>query len=266
MNRFQSGDAQVCYTVLGEGPPLVLLHPFPAHHELWLPAAQMLSGRYRLILPDLRGHGDSTVGDGPATMDKHAGDILRICDQERIDRAAFAGVSIGGYTMFEFWRRFRERVAALALCNTKAQSETPESRASRLKAADDVLQRGTEPFIESMIPKLFGKTTVATRPDLVEAAKRMMRKMSPTAVNLVQKGMADRLDSVETLKMLNVPTLILTGDEDVATPLSDAELMHKNIRDAELKLVPRAGHYAIFEQPQAVGTTLRQFFDRCYKR
>ncbi len=93
-----------------------------------------------------------------------------------------------------------------------------------------------------------------------------MRKMSPTAVNLVQKGMADRLDSVETLKMLNVPTLILTGDEDVATPLSDAELMHKNIRDAELKLVPRAGHYAIFEQPQAVGTTLRQFFDRCYKR
>jgi pimeloyl-ACP methyl ester carboxylesterase len=264
MPRITSGDAQLSYQLIGQGAPVVLLHPFPVHHEFWLPAAEALSSRYRLILPDLRGHGDSTAGDGPATMEKHAGDIVRICDQEEIGRAAFVGVSIGGYTMFEFWRRYRERVAALALCNTRPQAETPESRAARLKTAADVLQHGTEPFIESMVPKLFGRTTLANRPDLVDAAKRMMRKMSPNGVNLVQKGMADRPDSVPTLKTINIPTLILGADEDVASPLADAELMRQNVPNAELKVIAQAGHYAIFEQPHAAGAVLRQFLDNFY--
>src|ERR1700739_1974403 len=70
MNRVRSGDAEIAYEVLGAGPPLVFLHPFPAHHELWLPAAQALTSRYRVILPDLRAHGESEAGEGPATMGK----------------------------------------------------------------------------------------------------------------------------------------------------------------------------------------------------
>ncbi len=265
MNRIRSGDADLAYETMGQGAPVVLLHPFPAHHELWLPAAQALSSRYRLILPDLRGHGDSSAGDGPATMEKHASDVLRICDEENIGRAAFAGVSIGGYTMFEFWRRFRERVAVLALCNTRPQAETPDSRSARLQTAADVLERGTALFIDSMVPKLFGRTTISNRPDLVDAAKRMMQKMSPNAMSLVQKGMADRPDSVATLKTINVPALILAGDEDVATPLADAELMRRHISGVELKVIARAGHYAIFEQPEAAGDVLRKFLDTSYK-
>ena len=264
MNRIFSTDTELAYEVIGKGPNVVLLHPFPAHHEFWLPAAQALSSRYRLILPDLRGHGDSGVGEGPATMDKHAADILRILQREDVRSAAFAVVSIGGYAIFEFWRRHRERVAALALCNTRPQAETSESRAARLKSAADVLERGTEPFIESMIPKLFGKTTISNRPDLVEAASGMMRKMSPQAVNLVQKGMADRPDSVATLKTITVPTLIIGGDEDVATPVAEAELMRQNIPGAQLKVIPKAGHYAVFEQSETVGRLLRQFLDNSY--
>lgn len=265
MPRIVSADAELFYEVMGQGPPVVLLHPFPANHEFWMPAGQALSSRYRLILPDLRGHGASSPGDRPATMEKHAADIVRICDQEEVGRAAFAGVSIGGYTLFEFWRRYRERVAVLALCNTKPQSETDESRAARLKTAADVLERGTEPFIETMVPKVFGRTTISDRPDLVDAAKAMMRKMSPDAISLVQKGMANRADSVPTLKTINVPTLIVVGEEDIATPLPNAELMRQNISAADLKVIPRAGHYAVFEQPQAAGTLLRQFLDAFYR-
>src|SRR5580698_4827475 len=174
----KSGDAEIVYRVLGEGPPVVLLHPFPANHEFWLPVAQALATRYRIVLPDLRGHGDSGVGDGPATMEKHAADIARVLDQEEVRRAAFVGVSIGGYVLFEFWRKYGERVDALVLCNTKAQADTPEARSVRLQAATDVMERGTEPFFESMLPKLLGKTTYGTRPDLVDGALRMMRKMS----------------------------------------------------------------------------------------
>ena len=262
MERITSGDAEIAYEILGSGPPVVLLHPFPLNHEFWIPAAQSLLPRYRLILPDLRGHGDSGIGEGPAAMEKHALDLVRVLDHARIGRAPFVGVSIGGYILFEFWQRFRGRVAALVLCNTKAQADTQEARAGRLKAAADVLEHGTEPFFESMVPRLLGKTTRETRPDLVDGALRMMRKMSPEDVAQVQRGMAERKDSVAMLKTINVPTLLITGDEDVLTGPPEAELMRQHIPASTMTVIPRAGHFAAWEQPDQVGPLLRQFLDR----
>lgn len=261
MPRIPSGDAEIAYEVLGSGPPVVLLHPFPAHHNLWLPAAEALTSRYRVILPDLRGHGESGVGEGPATMSKHATDLSRILDHAQVGRTAFAGVSIGGYVLFEFWRRYRTRVAALILCNTKAQPDAAEGRAARLQAAADVLERGTEPFIESMLPKLMGKTTHATRPDLVDGARQMMLKMSPEDIAMVQRGMAERPDSLPTLKTIAVPTLLVTGDEDTLTGAPEAELMRQNIAGSQIKVIARAGHYSVWEQPHKAGKLVRQFLD-----
>src|SRR5215469_13842337 len=236
MNRIRSGDAELAYWVLGDGPPVVLLHPFPAHHELMVPAAQALASRYKVILPDLRGHGDSDAGDGPATMEKHAADLARVLDDADAGRAVFCGVSIGGYILFEFWRRHRERVAGLLLCDTRAQADTAEGRAGRLKSAEDVLERGTEFFVEGMLPKLFGKTMFAARPELAAQAKRMMLKMSPADVAQVQRGMAERPDSIPTLKTINVPTLILIGEEDTLTTVADGELMRNHISGSQLQV------------------------------
>jgi 3-oxoadipate enol-lactonase len=261
MPRITSDDADIFYKVLGSGPPVVLLHPFPANHELWKPAAQALVSHYRVILPDLRGHGDSGIGEGPATMQKHAADIARVLDHEEVARAAFVGVSIGGYVLFEFWRKYRARMEALVLCNTKAQADTSAAQASRLQAADEVMERGTEPFFESMLSKLLGKTTYNTRPDLVGGALRMMRKMSPQDVAMVQRGMAERPDSVQTLKTIKVPALIVTGDEDIFTGTAEAELMRQHISGSQMKIVARAGHYSPWEQPEEVGKLVRQFLD-----
>src|SRR5213082_118289 len=112
-----------------------------------------------------------------------------------------------------------------------------------------------------MIPRLLGKTTRETRPDLVDGALAMMRKMSPEDVAQVQRGMAERPDSVTTLKTINVPTLVLTGDEDILTGPPEAELMHSNIAGSEMKIVPRAGHFSPWEQPEQGGKILRQFLD-----
>src|SRR5215471_6420726 len=139
MPLIKSEDAEIVYEVRGNGPPVLLLHPFPANREFWKPAAQALTSRYKLIIPDLRGHGDSGIGQGPAFTGKHADDLARILDQEEIGRAAMVGVSIGGYILFEFWRRYRGRVAALGLFNTKAQADNADARGARLQAANDVL-------------------------------------------------------------------------------------------------------------------------------
>jgi 3-oxoadipate enol-lactonase len=259
--RIKSGDAEIAYWSLGDGPPVVLLHPFPVNHEFWMPVAESLSSRYRLILPDLRGHGDSDVGDGPATMEKHAADLARVMDDAGVGRAPIVGVSIGGYAMFEFWRSQRIRVTALALCNTKAPADNDQARAARLKAAEDVLELGTEPFFEGMIQKVLGESTRENRPDLAQGALRMMRKMSPQDVAQVQRGMAERADSVQTLKTIDVPTLLVTGDEDGMTGVNEAELMHRHIAGSSVKVIAKAGHYSPWEQPEQVMRVLRQFLD-----
>ena len=259
--QVKSGDAELVYRVLGDGPPVVLLHPFPANHEFWLPVARVLTARYRVLLPDLRGHGESGAGAGPATMEKHAADLACVLDDAEVGRAPLVGVSIGGYALFEFWRRHRGRVAALGLCNTKAPADCGEARAARLQAANDVLARGTEPFFESMIPRLLGRTTRETRPDLVDGVWRMMRKMSAEAVAQVQRGMAERPDSVETLKTINVPTLVVTGDEDILTGANEAEQVRQHIAGSQMRVMAKAGHYAAWEQPEAAAKLLRQFLD-----
>lgn len=262
MEKVTTHDAEIFYDVSGDGPPVVLLHPFPVHHEFWLPISLFLSSRYRLIMPDLRGHGESGLGDGPATMHKHADDIAKIMTSAGVERAPIVGVSIGGYAMFEFWRRFRERVSALVLCNTKAFADTADARIARLEAARAVMQRGTEPFFEGMLQKVLGETTRRSRPDLVEGALRMMRKMSAENVAGVQRGMAERPDSLSMLKTVNVPTLIITGEEDKMTGPPEAEIMKQNISGSQLRVIPRAGHYSPWEQPEEVGRTLRTFLDR----
>jgi pimeloyl-ACP methyl ester carboxylesterase len=212
-------------------------------------------------MPDLRGHGDSSLGEGPATMQKHAVDVARVMNAAGVDRAPLIGVSIGGYVIFEFWRQFRDRVSALVLCNTKAGADAPEARAGRLQTAEDVLQRGTEPFFEGMLQKVLSETTRHARPDLVGGALRMMRKMSPEDVAGVQRGMAERPDSIPTAKTINLPTLIITGDEDTLTGVPEADRMKQSIRGSEIKVVAKAGHYAAWEQPEEAGRLLRQFLD-----
>jgi pimeloyl-ACP methyl ester carboxylesterase len=261
MQRVRNDDAEIAYESRGSGSPVVLLHPFPCNHEFWNPAAIAFDSRYRLILPDLRGHGDSEIGEGPAFMQKHATDILRVLDAAGIGKAVFIGCSVGGYILFEFWRRFRERVTAFAICDSRPQADTTEARSRRLKAAASVLEQGTEQFLDGMIPKLMGRTTIATRPDLVEGAWAMMRQMSAEDISQVQQGMAARPDSVADLKTISVPTLIVIGEEDVMSTVADGELMRQNIAGSQLKVIPKAGHYSPWEQAEAVGGILRQFLD-----
>ena len=264
MQRIFSDDAEIFYDVVGSGQPVLLLHPFPLNHEFWIPVSRFLSSRYCLVMPDLRGHGESGLGDGVATMQKHVSDLVRILNDADVERVPLVGVSIGGYIIFEFWRRFRDRIRGLVLCNTKARSDTPEARRARLESAGDVLQHGTEPFFDGMAQKCFGETTKHSRPDLVEGALRMMRKMSDEDVGGVQRGMAERTDSMATLKTINVPTLIITGDEDRMTGVPEAELMKQNVQNSQMKVVTKAGHYSPWEQPEEVGRVLRQFFDSVY--
>ena len=265
MPTFRSGDARLSYEVTGNGPDVLLLHPFPLNRHFWDSVTPQLSTRYRVIIPDLRGHGDSELGEGPATMQKLADDLSRLCREERVSKALFVGVSIGGYLLFEFWRRYREQVVALVLANTRPGAETSEGKANRLQLADRVLREGTDRFVEEMLAKLLSQTTRTNRPDIVDAARKMMQSMSADDIAGVQRGMAERPDSVATLATINVPTLLIAGDED-SIPLSEFELMRQQISGSRLQVIAQAGHYAALEKPAEFGPLLRKFFDELPQR
>lgn len=259
--QVRTGDADIFYEVRGDGPDVVLLHPFPSDHTFWNGVGERLESRYRLVLPDLRGHGQSTAGEGPATMHKHAQDIARVCDELRIAKAVFVGCSIGGYIMFEIWRRSRERVGALVFCDTKAPADNEEGRAQRLKAADDAMERGPEYVIGNMFPKLLGETTQRNRPDVVAAARATMNRTTAEGFAAIQRGMAERPDSTPTLATITVPTLALGGEEDRMSPPQELQRIAAGIPGASLKIIAKAGHLAPMEQPEEVGLALRQFLD-----
>jgi pimeloyl-ACP methyl ester carboxylesterase len=256
MPSLRSDDAVLHYEVTGSGPDMVLLHPFPLNHAFWQGVLPVVSARYRVITPDLRGHGESELGDGASTMAKMAQDLERLCRGLEVVKALFVGVSIGGYVMLEFWRRYRERVAALVLSNSRAGAETEEGRANRLRIAEQVLQEGTALFIGDMLGKLLSDTTRSNRPDIVEAARRMVQAMSPQEVAGVQRGMAERPDSTATLATINVPAMVMVGAEEAR---GEAELMHSRIRESKLYVIAKAGHYAAMEQPEEYSRILRQF-------
>ncbi len=264
MPTLRSDGAVLYYEVTGSGPDIVLLHPFPLNHHFWDDVRPALSRTYRVIMPDLRGHGDSESGEGPATMTKHAADLHGICLTEGVTRAIFVGVSIGGYALFEFWRQHREEVAGLVLSNTRAAGETAEGRAARLRVAEEVLRAGSAAFIEDMVERLLGATTRTTRPTVVDAARRMMQKMSPADIAGVLRGMADRPDSTETLSTINVPTLVIAGAED-SVPLSEAELMRDHIAGSKLHVIEKAGHYAAMERPEEYSEIIQQFAGSVYE-
>lgn len=259
--KVKSIDAEIFYEVMGKGPDVVLLHPFPVNHDFWRPVANSLAKRYRVVLPDLRGHGDSSAGMGPATMEKHASDVQRVCEDAGVRRAVFAGVSIGGYVVFELWRRDRTRFSGLLLGDTKAAADSEEARSARLSAAEAVEEYGPEKFIEEQIPRLLGETTRRTRPDVLERVMQMMRRTTVQGIAAVQRGMAERADSTPILGTITVPTLLVFGEEDLLTTPSEAEAMQRRIPSSELRIVPRAGHYAMFEQPEDVVRIVMPWLD-----
>lgn len=261
MPTFHSGDAQLFYEVTGSGPDVVLLHPFPLDHTFWEGVVPALSSRYRVVAPDLRAHGASELGEGRVTMQNLCADLVQLCREERIERAVFVGVSIGGYALFEFWRQHRERVRALVLSNTRAAAESPQSRTTRMATVVTIEKEGPEGFINSMLAGQLSKATQANRPDIVDRARRMMQRMSPEDIVAVQYGIADRPDSIATLSTINVPTLVVGGEDD-SVPRPELELMHQHIAGSELKIIPSAGHYAALERPEEYGMLLRRFLDR----
>ena len=250
---------ELAYEVSGVGSPVVLLHGFPFNRTLWREQVESLGERYRVITPDLRGHGETGATPDPATMEEMAGDVAALLDDLRITRVVLGGLSMGGYVALAFHRLFPERVRALVLAHTRPQADTDEARLAREETAARALADGMHTIADAMLPKLLAPSTQDERPEVVARVREMILNTDARGAASALRGMAVRADQTEFLREINCPTLIVVGSLDRITPVADAELMHRLIRGAQLEVIAGAGHVSNIERPAEFNRALENF-------
>ncbi len=252
------GGIEIGYDDVGSGDAVVFLHGFPHHRALWAPQVGALLDRARCIAPDLRGFGESSVV-APYSIDQYADDLAALLDSLRIERAVVCGLSMGGYVALAFWRRHRPRIRALVLMDTRAGSDSAEAREKRDQMIALARSRGSEAVADAMITGMVGKRTRGKCPEVVDDVHRMLESAPVEGVVGALESLRDRPDSTSTLATIDVPTLIVVGEDDVLTPPSEAALLHAGIRGSTLEVITGAGHVSNVERPAAVNHVLTEF-------
>jgi pimeloyl-ACP methyl ester carboxylesterase len=252
----------VHYEDRGGGQPcVVFLHPTPVDHCFWRPAAEVFEPDYRVILPDLPGHGLSPLGSETTSMETMGRAVLRLLDALSIHQAIFCGCSIGGYLLYELWRQAPERIRALAICSAKPHADTEETRHAREQTIAGIAQRGTGPFFEAMLDTLVGAPARERDPDILHRLRIMMERMSADSAMAVQRALAARPDSRPASATIRVPTAVLAAALDRGSTPAEMRELANTIPGSGFYLLQEMGHYAPYEQPRLVGALLRRFAD-----
>jgi 3-oxoadipate enol-lactonase len=249
------------YTDQGKGLPVVFIHAFPLNRRMWDPQISTLQARFRVIAVDLRGHGESGSTSGAYTIDDLASDVKGLLDHLRIRRAVLVGLSMGGYVLFAFYRRFVDRVKGLVLADTRPQPDTADGRAGRLTMIQTAESKGAGAIADIMLPKLLSPDTIQNKLDLVHSVRAMIESTPVGTIQRDLRAMLDRADSTPLLSTISCPTLILVGALDQATPPADSRQMADGIPHARLHIIADAAHLSNLEQPAAFNTALTAFFE-----
>ena len=237
---------------------VVLLHAFPLHSGMWARRIASLEARHRVIAPDVRGMGRSSVPPEALTMEIVAEDLRALLAHVRIERAAVVGLSLGGYAAFELYRRLPGLFRGLVLCDTKAAPDTAEAAAGRETFARSAIEKGLGWVADDMIPKLLRPSP---EPAVVKEVRHLVGGATPAGVAACQRGMARRPDSTPTLGTIACPTLFVVGEHDAATPPSEAEKMSAAVKGSRVVRIPDAGHLSNLENPAAFDAALTAFVD-----
>ena len=260
MPKVTANGVEIAYNDQGSGDTtIVLVHGFPLDKSMWDAQVEALSGEFRVITPDLRGHGESQVVAGPYTMELLADDLKGLLDALNLDKVALGGFSMGGYAVFSFYRKYPERVESLMLLDTRPQPDSDEGKAGREGMAQLAESEGAAPIAERLVPRLLAEATVANRQDVVDRLTAMITSCPVEGIAGDLRGMALRGDSTDLLSGISVPTLLVVGDQDVITPPAESQMMASTIPNAKLVEIPGAGHLSNLENPDAFTAAIHDF-------
>jgi pimeloyl-ACP methyl ester carboxylesterase len=232
------------------GTPVLLLHAFPLDARMWGAQVSALEqAGYESLAPNLPGR------EPDNDLANWAGRVLQLLPGDFIP----VGCSMGGYLTFELWRQASARIPAAVFIDTRAGADTPEVREGRDETIRILGEDGFDAFWKLQEPKLFGPDAP---PDVIERARAIAAEQPLTNLVSTLQALASRPDSSETASALDVPALVIVGEEDVLTPPGEAEQLAELLPIAQLVRLPGAGHLTPLEQPARVNEELIIFLSR----
>jgi pimeloyl-ACP methyl ester carboxylesterase len=238
-------------------PWVVFVHGFPFNGSIWLNEVATLARDFQVLTFDLRGHGQSGLGDAHPSIDTYVDDLFGLMSSLGISKAALVGHSLGGYIALRAMERSAERFWALVLCDTTSAADSDETRAARDDAMTAIEERGVEAFVSGLLPKLL----IRTDGDAADSLLQMMRRSSAEGMVFALTAIRDRTDTTASLGLFDLPTLVMVGSQDVITPPSDAEDLVSNLLDARLQVLRGAGHVSNLEAGGRFLRALQSFLD-----
>ena len=247
----------------GPGPVVVLLHGFPLDRSMWTHQRASIGSIYRLITPDLRGHGRSAAPDGVYSVDEMADDVIETLDALQLtEPVVLGGLSMGGYIALSIAERYPERLKGLMLINTRAAGDDPEAARKREEQANAIEASGDiEPLVVASLGKLFAEATTQAHPEVVRRLHSHMSHTPARAVVGALRGLATRPDRTGFLPGIAIPTLVVAGLEDAIVPIAEARAMAAAIPGSHFVAVPHAGHLAPLENHQATDAAILGFLE-----
>ena len=255
------GGIEIAFDDEGTGSPVVLLHGYPFNRTMWRDQVEELKPNHRVIVPDLRGHGETTVTSGVVTMEDMARDVAALLESLEVRRPVLGGLSMGGYVALAFCRLFPVKARALVLADTRAQGDSEEAKQNREVQAEKALREGMEGIADGLLPKLLTPETISQRPEIVKRVRDMIVATNPEGAAAALRGMAQRPNRIPFLSNVIAPTLILVGSDDALTPVADSEVMHREIGGSRLRIIEGAGHVSNFEKPEEFNRALVEFLN-----
>jgi pimeloyl-ACP methyl ester carboxylesterase len=246
------------FSEAGQGTPVVLLHGFPLSSAIWKQQRESLAEHFRVITPDLRGHGRSPAPTGVYEMEAMARDVLALLDSLDIKQAVLMGHSMGGYVTLAAWKCAPKRLLAMALIDSQAAADTEEGRQRRLKLAENVAANGSFVAADAMLPRLFapGRTAGDT---VWEQVRALILNTPPNGIIGALHGMAIRHNASTLLATIDVPVLVVAGENDQIIPVAKAEQLASAVSKGKLTVIANAGHMTMLEQPAATTRAIHDF-------
>lgn len=241
---------------------LVLVHSLAMDRDFWAPVAERLADKSAVIVADCRGHGKSRKPQGPYTVELFANDMRQVAESVGWDKTVIAGASMGGTVALAFATRFPDRTAGLGLVDTTAYYGDDAETAWRGRA-QQALTKGLQSMVEFQTSRWFGDEFRAKNPKIVQACVDTFLKndIGSYVETCYMLGRADLRDKLGTIK---VPTRIVVGEEDYATPVAMAEAMKAGIPHASLKVLGKARHLTPLECPDIVAGELSALLDEAF--
>ncbi|MEV0846162.1 alpha/beta fold hydrolase [Streptomyces sp. NPDC049954] len=241
-------------TAPARGCPLVLIHGHPFDRSMWDPQRAAFRERRRVIVPDLRGYGETTVVPGTTPLSVFAEDLRALLDHLGVEEFVLGGLSMGGQIAMECLPVFGERIRGLLLADTFAEPETEDGVRARRTMADQLSREGMNRYAADVLTRMV--EPAGPRPEATAHVLRMMRAAPPEGAAAALRGRALRPDYRPLLRTVRVPALVVVGRLDTYTPVRDAASLHALVPDSELHVIEGAAHLPNLERPEAFDAAL----------